>query len=130
MIRTMGQWREEVAARLRDIPGLHVYARWPDGVNVPALIVMPDRSEQVTFDSGRTLHFMLLLLVWSGEREAERGQRLLDDFLDGDGARSIQEAVEDGQVRIDPGWQNYGLQSRAGAVTDWWGVEVPCTIED
>lgn len=72
---------------------LHVYDTVPEVVNLPALVVMPAKSDFVSMGRGVDSHtFQLYLLAASG-RDTDLAQDELDDFVTSFGSSSIRQAV-------------------------------------
>jgi hypothetical protein len=114
-----------VATVSAGVPGLNVHAAVPDGVVVPALLVLPvETNFDRAFGRGLDEHqFDLIVLV--SKAVAEVGQSRLDEYVTGAGPRSIREAIfadralglTDGTEAHVSGMSRYGQEFTVGGVT-------------
>lgn len=90
-----GDVRAGMATVLGEIDGLRVHDVWPAGINPPAALIRPGRSDiltETTFAGAPDL-FLDVEMVVADKGGVERAQRDLDPYLDPTGAKSIIAAV-------------------------------------
>jgi hypothetical protein len=127
---SISQVRAGLEFRLKGISGLQVYAVWPDSLMTPAAIVRPMSGQyhQAMGTPGFSeLSLEITFLAAASQKGLENGQRLLDDYLDDTGPKSIKAAIEGDttlggiiQSLIVTGWTDYG--SLAVAEIDYLGA--------
>jgi hypothetical protein len=86
---------DALGAALQEIADVNVYAFPPDAVTVPALVVR--YPESITYDStmARGADELELIVVALVGKVSDRGARTsLNSYIDGDGERSVKQAVE------------------------------------
>lgn len=94
---SLKQIRAGIATTLAtNLSGIAVYKRVPENPVLPCVVVRPALDETADFDVafGRgtdTWRFDLIVLVGGGDGDI--GQDDLDDYVTGDGAKSIREVV-------------------------------------
>lgn len=91
---SVGEIREAIKETLEaNIDGLHVHAKMPGSVNVPAVIVQPvDADFDVAFGRGTdTWNFDLIVLT--SRADEITAQDRLDELVDGGGDMSVRKAI-------------------------------------
>lgn len=88
--------RTALAARFATISQLrHAYPKWPDQINHPCAIVMPQTGswrEALGGSPSFVFEATLLVAPWA-DRGLERAQALLDEYLDDTGSQSVHAAL-------------------------------------
>lgn len=94
---TVNDIRVGLARRLATITGLRAHGTWPDTVNTPAAIVKPmTRDFHVTMGdpSGAPVQFEIVVVGAPLQNGIERGQAVLDRYIDESDGGSIRAAIE------------------------------------
>lgn len=104
--------RKALKDRISGIDGLHVYATMPASPASPAAAVIPRSRETLTFDG--LARYRFAVWVYVNPSDLNRAQTMIDDYLSGEGPRSIEEAIEEdpslgGDVDsvVVTGWSDY-----------------------
>src|SRR5688500_18330476 len=110
---TIRDEREALAAALRTIADLNVYAYWPDNMQLPAALVRPSSRREIVMGDYPNRTYEIEVLTLNSDQES--AQRVLDDFLEEEGSASIREALEADLTLGDvvdglsyEGWADYG----------------------
>ena len=120
---TLATIRTELADALNSVSNLSAYAYVTGQVNTPAVVIAPEGVEyDTTFDGGATYRLPLQFLVSLGDWGT--AQRVIDDFIDHDGAGATAIYTADLEVRIVGGVE-YGLTTFGDK--DYLGAQV--TVE-
>jgi hypothetical protein len=115
---SISQVRKGLEFRLKSITGLHAYPVWPDTVLTPAAIVKPMTGlfHQAMGSPGHAeLTMEITFLAAASGKGLANGQKILDDYLDVEGPKSIKKAIESditlggiATTLIVTGWSGYG----------------------
>lgn len=137
MTATMTQVRAALQTKLATIADLNAYAEWPESIQFPAVIPMPQSGryhESLGSGGYESLKLELLLLISPEQRGYQQGQSLVDPYLDVSGAQSVKAAVETDTTlgglvaaTVVTGFHDYGIQEMDAGI-HYWGARLDVDI--
>lgn len=115
----LSEIRKGLKDRIEQIEGLRVYATMPATPQSPAVAVIPRTKSRLSMDGDAT--YLFSVWVYVNPQDLNRAQTQIDEYLSGEGPRSIESIIDDdpslgGVVESTEviGWSEYAQMVNVG----------------